>query len=538
MNTTNPPAPVGNETDPVARAVREQFGIPYIYPWQRLVIANILDAAEAVALRPAEVAQKNAEPADADSEPMDEDGLCRGRQIVLLPTGAGKSLCFQAPTLFLSGPTLVIYPLLGLMNDQLRRLDSAGIPAVTLRGGQDRADRNRILKRLENGRAAFTDGPEAEKPVSVIIANPEVLAAPGVLDALKKAGIAHLAIDEAHCVSEWGDSFRPSYLELGKIIAELNPPVVTAFTATASPGVLARISEVLFEGNAHLVRGESDRPNLRYAVRQCVAKKAALIREVHRAERPAIVFCSSRVGTERTAQLLRLILDDPDIRYYHAALTREEKIETEHWFMEHRRAVLVATCAFGMGMDKSDIRTVIHLDPPPTAEAYIQEAGRGGRDGGTSRAILLWSPADRRRLERLEPLPRSRAGVLVRMAESGRCRREVLLEALGETRATPEAPEGQQLACSGCDVCEGRSEDKPADALLVLDTVRKNRRCFTRSGLAAFLTGRGNTIARESGNPHWWCHADFTEITGELIREGKIRERSGCLWGRVLELKG
>lgn len=521
-------------TDPVARAVQEQFGIPYIYPWQRLVIANILDAAEAAAIHAAEGAQQNAEPAEENCEPMDEDGLCRGRQIVLLPTGAGKSLCFQAPALFLSGPTLVIYPLLGLMNDQLRRLDASGMSAVTLRGGQDAAERRAIFKRLEL--KPETTGEKAD-PVSIIIANPEVLAAPGVLEALKKTAIAHLAIDEAHCVSEWGDSFRPSYLELGKIIAELNPPVVTAFTATASPGVLARISEVLFEGNAHLVRGESDRPNLRYAVKHCVAKKAALIREVHRAERPAIVFCSSRGGTERTAQLLRLILDDKDIRYYHAALTREEKIETEHWFMEHRRSILVATCAFGMGMDKADIRTVIHLDPPPTAEAYIQEAGRGGRDGKTSRAILLWSPADRRRIERLEPLPRARGAVLVRMAENERCRRDVLLEALGETRVTDQAPDGQRLACAGCDICDGSATETAADADLVISAIRRNRRCFTRSSLAAFLTGRGNTIARESGNPHWWCHADFTEIIGELIREGRIRERNGCLWKGVLELK-
>ncbi|MBR6340987.1 MAG: DEAD/DEAH box helicase, partial [Treponema sp.] len=207
------------EDDPVAKAAYDNFGIRYMFPWQRMVVSNIMEAYEAI--------RNGKDLSQAD------DVFCKGRQIVLLPTGAGKSLCFQVPALLLDGPTLVIYPLLALMTDQQRRMEEGSLRSVTFRGGQSQEERAENFRKLKEG-------------AKIILANPEVLQSKSLVSQLKEVGICHLAIDEAHCVSEWGDSFRPSYLGLGEVIKEIDPPVITAFTATASPPVLARVAEILF----------------------------------------------------------------------------------------------------------------------------------------------------------------------------------------------------------------------------------------------------------------------------------------------------
>jgi len=529
--------------DPVAAAAQAAFGIRYLFPWQRLVIANILDAVEAVResrlgeVRRAKVDDglnvsphlPNGELSDDDL--VDEDGAARGRQIVLLPTGAGKSLCFQVPALLLTRQTLVIYPLLALQGDQARRMAESGLEAVLFRGGQDAAERRRLFARLEG-----TDG---QPPARLIIANPEVLAAGEVLERISARKIDHLAIDEAHCVSEWGDSFRPAYLELGKLIERLDPPAVTAFTATASPEVLARVAEVLYGGTAHLVRGDSDRPNIAYEVYRCRAKDAALVREAKRRPRPLVVFCSTRGGTERVARRLRVALGDEDIRFYHAGLQREEKTAVETWFHGHPNAILCATCAWGMGVDKKDVRTVIHRDVPPTAEAYVQEAGRGGRDGGDARAILLWSPEDAKRIDRLADSERRRAEALRRFAESGKCRRQVLLEALGDPKAGPEAPAGESVACSGCDVCEGKAQSRAGDETLVLRFIERNDRALTRQEAVAELCAAGNRHSRNAWGGLFWMQRDFLLILGELEKAGRVVELTRWPWkGRLAISRG
>jgi len=500
-----------NPTDPVTAAASAAFGIRYLFPWQRLVVENILDAVDAVRCA-------NGRKPD-DDELFDEDGALRGRQIVLLPTGAGKSLCFQIPALLLDGPTLVVYPLLALMGDQTRSLRENGIEPVLFRGGQGSEEREALFRRLEG-----TDG---KPPARLIIANPEVLAGKEVLDRIAACRIAHLAVDEAHCVAEWGDTFRPSYLELGKIIERLDPPAVTAFTATASPPVLARIAEVLYGGSAHLVRGDSDRPNIVYSVHPCRAKERTLILEASRRARPLVVFCATRGGTERTARLLRETFGDNDIRFYHAGLQKDEKLEVEAWFHGHERAILVSTCAWGMGVNKKNVRTVIHRDAPPTAESYIQEAGRGGRDGTVAEAVLLWSPSDKKRIERLPDRQRERAQVLVAFAESGQCRREVLLGALGEKRATDEAAEGERIVCSGCDVCDGTAEFTPADGEAVAAFIEKNPRRHTRDETVSILHEAGNRVAIDRYGFRLWQRADFALIVDELVKEGKLIE---CEW--------
>ena len=493
--------------DPAVLAAMESFGIKYLFPWQRLVIANIMDAASG------------------------ENQEVLGNQIVLLPTGAGKSMCFQVPAMLLSGPTLVIYPLLALMTDQQRRMEEGGIKCVVFRGGQSAEERENSFRMIEEG-------------AKIIIANPEVLSSPALLERLKACGIQHVAIDEAHCVSEWGDSFRPAYLELGRILKELAVPVVTAFTATASPEVLSRVAEVLFEGSAHIVRSESDRPNIHYYVRSAPAKKTAALILAATEQRPMIIFCGSRSGAEDMARELNAAYGEKTSRFYHAGLSRSEKTSIEQWFFKRKDVVLCATCAYGMGVDKKDIHTVVHLDPPETAEAYIQEAGRGGRDGSIANAILLWNHAD---TEKFSQFPRdSRKAAMLRFSETEECRRQVLLDALG----------AEQAVCSGCDLCDSRmltATEKPHRSLfprskyfnavkflfavspcrtfsgtslpasrlpdagqIALSFISLGNRYFTEETLEPVLVEFLNGISRSITGLNLWGHSSYVQIIQEL----------------------
>ncbi|HPW64536.1 MAG TPA: RecQ family ATP-dependent DNA helicase [Candidatus Omnitrophota bacterium] len=504
--------------DPVAEMATSAFGIKYLFPWQRLVIANILDAVQASNDARDTPDARNAVAGDtpdilAGDELHDEDGALRGQQIVLLPTGAGKSLCFQIPALFLDKPTLVIYPLLALMSDQMRRMNESALEAVIFRGGQSPEERKAQFARL--------DGSDGKPPARLVIANPEVLvASEAVIGRLEKRGISHFAIDEAHCVAEWGDSFRPSYLELGGVIERLRPSAVTAFTATASPPVLARIADALFGGQAHVVRGDTDRPNIKYRVVACRAKAPALVREVASRERPMVIFCATRGGTEKTARMLREILHDEDILFYHAGLRKEEKQAVEAWFHGHARAILCCTCAWGMGVDKKDIRTVIHKDAPPTVEAYVQEAGRGGRDGLDAEAVLLWSMDDATKIAKKA----DRSSIFLKYAECSGCRRDVILRALGDPGAGADAPEGKTVACSGCDVCDGTAIRHERDAEIVVEAVRKNSHAYTKAELAEYLYERGNALSRERHGFAQWRLADFSLMIDSLLKDGSLRE--------------
>ena len=315
------------DDDFVAKAALESFGIKYLFPWQRLVIANILEAYE----------YHSKINLLSDSERLaferdNADSFCKGRQIVLLPTGAGKSLCFQVPALLFDGPSLIIYPLLALMTDQQRRMEEGSLRSVTFRGGQSEEERNCNFEKIRNG-------------AKIILANPEVLCNDDLVRSLKELGIVHVAIDEAHCVSEWGDSFRPAYLELGKVIKELNPPVVTAFTATASPLVLERVSEILFGGQAHVVRSESDRQNIHYFVRQAVSKKKEALFLAKTELHPMIIFCGTRNNCEDMARELNVCFGHGTSKFYHAGLEKSEKEAVEKWFYESKDGILCATCA-------------------------------------------------------------------------------------------------------------------------------------------------------------------------------------------------
>ena len=402
--------------DPLCTAAEAHFGVTYLYPYQRLVIANTIDS--------------------LDGEPR--------RQIVVLPTGSGKTLCFTLPAVIVEGLTVVVYPLLSLMADQLRRARDGGLSALTLQGGQPRGERDELWRRLGAG------------SVRLLLTNPEMLGRPEVMTRLAEIGIAHLVIDEAHCVSEWGETFRPAYLELGNAIERLSPHVVTAFTATASPIVLESVRQHLFGGfPAELVQGDPDRPNIDYSALPVVSKERAL-RSLFcgeaALERPAVVFCRSRAGTETVARMLIPHIGHRHVGAYHAGLSAEERAAVERWFFDSAEGVLAATCAYGMGVDKRNIRTVVHYELPASVEAFLQESGRAGRDGARSVSVALFARGDARRVLG-DDLRAERARVMLRYAGAA-CKREYLLEALGSTFGW----------CGGCDHCRG--PDAPLTRLL------------------------------------------------------------------------
>ena len=481
------------DDDPVAKVAYVNFGIRYMFPWQRLVVANIMDAYENLK--------------QGFTLENQDDAFCKGRQIVLLPTGAGKSLCFQVPALLLEGPTLVIYPLLALMTDQQRRMEEGSLRSVMFRGGQTTQEREENFRKLKEG-------------AKIIIANPEVLQSKSLVQQLKTVGICHVAIDEAHCVSEWGDSFRPSYLGLGEVLKELGVPVITAFTATASPPVLSRVAEILFDGQAHIVRSESDRPNIHYYVRKAAVKKKEALYLAATEQRPMIIFCGTRGKSEDMARELNFCFGNGTARFYHAGLEKSEKEKIEKWFYESRDGILCATCAYGMGVDKKDIKTVVHLEASATAEAYIQEAGRGGRDGSVAKAILLWSLQDS--MDYSVYKAGSREAALRDFAETTSCRRQVLLDALG----------AEQAVCSGCDVCEGIKYE-PCDWESAYRLIKKHRNFYSKDEAQEEHTARMNKVFRKALGLNIWNHNDSVEVFSQLMKSGRIKT-GGILWkGRL-----
>ena len=313
-----------------------------------------------------------------------------GRPVIgVMPTGAGKSLCYQLPAVILGergGVTLVVSPLIALMKDQVDALRARGVPAVALTSAAGADEQRDILDGIRAG--AYT----------LVYIAPERLRSPRFVEALRAtaARIALVAIDEAHCISEWGHDFRPDYRRLGELVVEMAPPRVAAFTATATPEVREDIARQLGMTAPHLhVRG-FDRPNLRYAVHQAggAADKSEQLIELVRTRDGgvALVYAATRKNAEAYAGALKRA--GMRARVYHAGLEGDVRERHQDSFMAGQLDVIVATNAFGMGVDKSDIRLVVHADIPRSPEAYYQEAGRGGRDGKPTRCVMLFNHGD------------------------------------------------------------------------------------------------------------------------------------------------
>ncbi|MFB6259077.1 MAG: ATP-dependent DNA helicase RecQ, partial [Flavobacteriales bacterium] len=312
-----------------------------------------------------------------DFRPLQEDiitSVTEGRDsIALLPTGGGKSLCYQVPGLAMEGICVVISPLIALMKDQVEGLQEKGIAAKALSSGMKRDEIDRILDKAVHQKIRF------------LYVSPERTLTELFRERFKRMKVNLIAVDEAHCISQWGYDFRPSYLHIAEI-RELQPSTpVLALTATATPKVVEDIREKLGGPNAAVFRKSFERKNLAYVVRQSEDKGGSLLRILQNVKGTSIVYARSRKRTESIASFLKK--HRISAAAYHAGLDQEKRTKLQQDWLEDRTRVMVATNAFGMGIDKPEVRTVVHLDLPDSPEAYFQEAGRAGRDGKKSYAV-------------------------------------------------------------------------------------------------------------------------------------------------------
>lgn len=311
--------------------------------------------------------------------------------LALLPTGGGKSICYQVPALMMNGLCLVISPLIALMQDQVNSLEQKGIPAVALHSGLAYYEVKKILQQATHGDFTF------------LYLSPERLETALFKEYLPALNVSLVVVDEAHCVSQWGYDFRPPYLRIAKLREELPGIPMIAVTASATPVVQEDILLQLKLQQANVFRQSFDRPNISYSC-FCVDSKINKLQEVlNNVPGSSIVYCSSRKQTKELAHLLALQNIQAD--YYHAGLSQEQRTQKQEAWIQNRVRVMVCTNAFGMGIDKADVRSVVHYDIPDCLENYYQEAGRAGRDGKRSYAVLIYQPDN---LDNLRSLPGKR----------------------------------------------------------------------------------------------------------------------------------
>lgn len=438
------------------------------------------------------------------------DAVLAGRNtLAIMPTGGGKSLCFQLPALCRDGVTVVISPLIALMRDQVRALKAAGVEAGALTSGNTEDETEQVFAALDEGR------------LKLLYMAPERLASAATLPMLRRIGCTLIAVDEAHCVSQWGHDFRPDYLRIGDLRRTLNVPLA-AFTATADEETRAEITTRLFDGvpPATFLRG-FDRPNihLAFAVKDKPREQILAFAAARRGQ-SGIVYCATRAKTETLAAALRG--EGHATAFYHGGMEAEERRRVEIRFQQEDGLIVVATIAFGMGIDKPDIRWVAHADLPKSIEGYYQEIGRAGRDGAAAETLTLYGPDDIRLRrtqidEGLAPPDRKvadhgRLNALLGLAEAMACRRQVLLGYFGETTAP----------CGNCDLC-----DRPALLFDATDAVRKALSAILRTGE---WFGAGHLIDILTGNP-----TDKVREKGHdgLPTFGVGRELSKPAWGAV-----
>jgi ATP-dependent DNA helicase RecQ len=413
-----------------------------------------------------------------------------GRDVLaVMPTGSGKSLCYQLPALVRDGLTVVVSPLIALMRNQVAQLCGNGVAAASLNSTNDPAENRAILDRIARGE------------LRLVYVAPERLLKTETLDLFKRAKVAMLAVDEAHCISQWGHDFRPEYAALGAVQAQLGGVQTVAFTATADAATRADIVEKLFARPPALFVHGFDRPNLRLAMRAKAGGRTQIADFIKgRHGQSGIVYCASRRKTEELAEFVRQ--SGVNALPYHAGMEGAARSRHQDAFLQEDGVVIVATVAFGMGIDKPDVRFVLHADMPANIESYYQEIGRAGRDGMPADTLTLYGMGDIR-LRRLQidqseataeqkRVDRQRLNALVSLCESPRCRRQTLLAYFGET-AEP---------CGNCDFCCEGAEviDGTIAAQKALSAIVRTGARFGTEHLANILLGESTEAIEKFGH--------------------------------------
>ncbi len=463
---------------------------------------------------------------------------------VVLPTGRGKSVCYQVPAVLATsrGTTVVISPLIALMQDQVGQLSGRGVAAAALHSHQAADEQREVVRQL------------LARELALLYVSPERAGSASFRRMLPRIDVALLAIDEAHCVSQWGHDFRPDYLRLGELRQYTDAPII-ALTATATPRVVEEIGTRLGLSRPVVVRGDFQRPNLRFVVRHpgAAAKRIETLRaeldaaglRSKRGDGRAIVYCSTRKTVETVAKALRT--GGYPVGYYHAGRTALARDRAQRSILAGRTRVLVATNAFGMGIDMPDVRVIVHYQTPGSLEAYYQEAGRAGRDGQPSRCVMFFGAADMVTQRRLTSS--SDGGVAVRRrreealteiesyAHASRCRQVLLCEHF--------APDDEHAVCERCDICDPvdpldgvvpEIDDEPAEVLgedtktTIIAAVDRLRRPVGKRNLARALRGsqakalsRGGLLTLPEYGTLSEAREDAVLATIEdLLREGRL----------------
>jgi len=429
--------------------------------------------------------------------------------LAIMPTGAGKSLCFQLPAILRDGVTVVISPLIALMRDQVRALQELGVKAGAITSGNTQEEIDSVWESLE------------QKKLKLLYIAPERLAAGSALGMLRRIGVSLIAVDEAHCVSQWGYDFRPDYLRIGELRKALDVPIA-AFTATADKETQAEIVSKLFEGIKHksFLQG-FDRPNIHLTfVSKDQPRKQILNFAQARRGQSGIIYCGTRAKTETLARALS------DVGclacHYHGGMEAEDRRIVEARFQREDGLIVVATVAFGMGVDKPDVRWIAHADLPKSIEAYYQEIGRGGRDGAPAETLTLFGTDDIRLRrsqidEGLAPYDRkfadhARLNALLGLAEAHSCRRATLLEYFGETCTV----------CNNCDLCDKPPElfDGTQFVQMALSAVLRTGEWYGVGHLIDILRGNLTDKIKQRGHeelPTFGVGKDYSKAQWQVI---------------------
>lgn len=413
-------------------------------------------------------------------QPVMKAVLAGADVLAIMPTGAGKSLCYQVPALVMGGLTVVVSPLIALMRDQVMQMEALGIPAASLNSTNSALETDATFAGLKSG------------SLRLLYVAPERLMRPDMLAFLKQADVQRLVVDEAHCVSQWGHDFRPDYLHLERVRDELSPVQVLAFTATADQTTQSEIATKLFKQTPEIFIHGFDRPNLTLAMSPKNNLKSQILHFLnHHKGDSGIIYCTSRKMTDSLTELLSN--KGYNALSYHAGLSVEDREEAQTRFLRQDGQVMVATIAFGMGIDKPDVRFVLHAGLPKNIESWYQEIGRAGRDGLPADTLTLYGLDDIRLRRRQitesdasaerKQMDYRRLDALLSLCEQARCRRQDLLAYFGEN--SPDS-------CGNCDLClmGVKETDASIDAQKAMSAIARTGQVFGTTHLVSLLTGQ------------------------------------------------